>query len=215
MQSSTRYRKTADYGITFVQVMVYLVFSPLSRYFFRSVTSVSSNVGQLRKGSLLVANHQSALDPFLILTRLPFATFLKVLPVRFPTSHRIYKRYKIFALIGCYDVGSAKKEKMISLFQTRQYLLEKNTIMLFPEGKVCAKRDASNFQLGVTFLVEVAESIIFVKMVGFQRSNWLSIRNPQRQLIFSPVYEYSEEFKNIEVIKSVIENLALENSYSV
>ncbi len=214
MQSNIFSRKAVDYAITLTQIMAYVVFSRFLRYFFRSVNSISDNIGQLKKGSLIISNHQSVLDPFLILARLPFCTFIKVLPVRFPTSHEYYTKLRFFSILGCYDIGNTKKDKMANLFRTRQYLIDRKTIMLFPEGKICASNDLSDFHLGVTFFVDVAENIVFVKMVGFQRSNWLAVWNPQRQLIFSPVYEYSEEFKNIDVVKNAIDNLALENSYS-
>lgn len=202
--------KIADLFIAFNQILVYVIFSRFLRYYFRANKKVAASIGELKKGSLIVANHQSILDPFIILSHLPLKSFLRTIPVRFPTKHSYYKYLRLLAFVGAFDIGDQNRERMLGLFRTRQYLVDGKSIMLFPEGKICTNAEAGidEFQKGITFLTDVAKNVLFVRMEGFHRSDWLKIMKKRRSMAFSEICQMKGENKNPDVLREYMERLS-------
>lgn len=179
--------RAKDGVIVASQAFVYALISRVLRYYFHPDRKISASIGELRKGSLIVANHQSELDPFIILANLPLRTFLHVIPIRFPMSHEYFIRLKPLALLGAYDIGENKRERMLGLFKTRQYLTDRKSIMIFPEGHICDEETTQEFQRGLTFLTDVSRNVIFIRMKGFHRNKWLKLVHAERSMVFSEV----------------------------
>ena len=168
---------------------------------------MSDSIRKLRKGSLLIANHQSILDPFIILAYLPFRNFLKLIPIREPTCHRYAAKIPFLSFVGGYDIGSSSREKMESLFKTRQFLTDKRSVMIFPEGRICDRDKDLEFKKGVSFLTDAAENVVFVRLNGFHYQDWTQFKNFERVLVFSEVQKFQEE-QSAESIKEKIKNLS-------
>lgn len=197
-----------EVGIAVSQIIAYIFLSRILRYFFRADRRVSQTINQLRRGSLIVSNHQSVLDPFIILAHLPFRSLLKVIPVRFPTSHEYYKYLRFLAFLGSYDIGAGNRERMLGLFRTRNFLIEGKSVMIFPEGKICTGGEMLDFQKGIGFLTDVSANTVFVKMEGFYRKDWLKIQAP-RGVIFSEVQCFNGEQEDAENIRMLIKQLSV------
>jgi len=102
--------------IAVVQIIAYgILFLPL-RLLLRITRVLPENLDELSRGSLLIANHRSKMDPFVVLAHLPFFTFLRILPIRFPVHHDFMKR-RIFRytlpFLGSYDIGGTPWTKML------------------------------------------------------------------------------------------------------
>lgn len=102
--------------IAVVQIIAYgILFLPL-RLLLRITRVLPENLDELSRGSLLIANHRSKMDPFVVLAHLPFFTFLRILPIRFPVHHDFMKR-RIFRytlpFLGSYDIGGTPWKKML------------------------------------------------------------------------------------------------------
>lgn len=146
----------------------FILYIPL-RIFFRSRRVLPENIRLLDRGALLIANHQSIFDPFVVMGNLPLRVFLKLLPVRFPTDHS-YMKLPIVGLtlrfFGCYDVGATARLRMCTLLKTCDLLRSGETVFLFPEGSI-ARSEMKEFMQGIEFFIREAHLVIFVRMDGF------------------------------------------------
>ncbi|MFZ2187450.1 MAG: lysophospholipid acyltransferase family protein [Candidatus Moraniibacteriota bacterium] len=196
-----------EVGIAMVQIATYIAFSRILRYFFRADRKVSRTISQLRRGSLIISNHQSILDPFIILAHLPTRSFLKAVPIRFPVTHSYYKYLRFLALFGAYDIGADKRERMLGLFYTRDLLKSGESVMIFPEGRICAAGEMLDFQNGIKFLTDVSANVVFVKMEGFYQKDWLKFQM-LRGVIFSEVRYFNGEQEDPENIRVLMKKLS-------
>lgn len=201
----------SDAFIAFNQIVVYLIFSRAIRFFFRANRKTCASIYELKKGALIVANHQSVLDPFVIGFHLPWKSFLNVIPLRFPTAHKYYVWLPFLALVGSYDIGKDKRGKMLGLFRTRQYLADGKSVMLFPEGKICrtCTDSVDEFQEGITFLTDVTKNVMFVKMNGFHRRDWLKAWTHKRALIFGEIQNFMGDQKDPHVLRQCMDELSI------
>lgn len=167
------------------QVGAYIFLALSLRLFYRAQRSLPKNIGTLSCGSLLIANHQSLLDPFVVTANLPARVFFRLVPIYFPVHHFWISKPvlgNILPCLGCYDVGDTRKEKMLALFYTHQLLAQKKTVFLFPEGEI-SKGEIKEFKRGIEYIIQVAVNVVFVRMEGFHVA---SLRT-KRKLFYSKV----------------------------
>ena len=125
------------------------------------------------KGILFVSNHQSYLDPFLIISSLPlFGGLLSTTPVRFPTTPDYMEKHilsPVATLFGCYSIGSNQAMRMQRLIFTRDILRKGGSLLLFPQGRLLPINTLleNKYEKGVSMLFETKASIIFVKIENF------------------------------------------------
>lgn len=167
------------------QVCAYIFVALSLRLLYRAQRFLPKNIGTLSRGSLLIANHQSLLDPFIVTANLPACVFFRLVPIYFPVHHfwiskRVFRN--ILPCLGCYDVGDTRKEKMLALFYTHQLLTQKKTVFLFPEGEI-SKEEIKEFKRGIEYFIQVAVNVVFVRMEGFHSA---SMRT-KRKLFYSEV----------------------------
>ena len=200
----------SDYIIGFFQLLVYIFFAYPIRFFYRADTTIPKNINKLQKGSLLVANHQSLLDPFIILAHIPLFTFIKILPISFPTCAQVMNKpilSRILKLFGCFNIGNNNKEKMLSLFYIRELLKQRRTVFLFPEGKMIKKENIGEFQQGIQFFINECRNAVFVRMKGFNKINMKNLINSNRKLNFSYVRNFNGRKLKITNLKIILEDL--------
>lgn len=158
--------------ILVAQILFYIC----SVFFIRTATrakrTLPENIHTLTSGALLIANHQSKMDPFIVLAHLPFSTFKKIVPIRFPVHHDFMKlrRYRYpLSLLGAYDIGGTPWAKMIGLLRTKKYLDDKTTVFIFPEGKI-NQAAVGEFEQGIEMFIKDGRQIIIVRLDGLERS---------------------------------------------
>jgi 1-acyl-sn-glycerol-3-phosphate acyltransferase len=198
-----------DLVIKFNQILSYFFFYFPRRLFYNVDVSLPDNLKELKNGSLLVVNHQSILDPFDVLSCMPFGVFLKILPIRFPVTHKYMRKTlfsKVLPLLGCYDIGETAREKMGGLFFAHKLLKNGKTIFLFPEGKISKKGEISVFKKGIEFFTREAESVIFVRMDGFNKAKVPCFRK-KCNMIFSPVNKLKNKKISAEELKLFFEKI--------
>lgn len=172
--------------ISLVQIMCYVVMTLPLRLLVLARREIDPQIRHLRRGSLVVANHQWSLDPFVVLGHLPFATFLSLLPIRFPVAHKFMKNqyWQWLRLFGCYDIGATPREKMVGLYRARQLLRHHVTVFLFPEGNVNRSGQVGELQRGIEFLVTENTPVMFVRLQGFHHRGRKFLFEP-RSVVFS------------------------------
>lgn len=126
------------------------------------------------RGSLIISNHQSWSDPFLITYHLGWRNVFRNLPVHFPvTSHFMTMpliRWYLWSL-QCFNVGDTNLDRARALIRMRDLLQSKQTVMLFPEGRCI--RDSNNveeFHRGIDMLLMEDIPLVLVRVENF--NNW-------------------------------------------
>lgn len=173
--------------ITLAQIGCYLVMIIPLRLLTLTRRDIDPGIARLRRGTLVVANHQWFLDPFVVLAHLPFLSFLALLPIRFPVKHKFMRNRwgQCLRLVGAYDLGKTPREKMVGLYRARQLLHQRVTIFLFPEGNVNRTGQLGELQRGIQFLMDEKTPLMFVRLKGFhQRDAWDFLRE-KRSMVFS------------------------------
>ena len=202
-------QKTLSAPIIIVfQACAYIFMAPILRLFYRAQRIHPRNIGTLARGSLLVANHQSLIDPFIVTANFPARVFFRLLPVYFPVDHRWISMPVLRTLLscfGCYDVGDTHRKKMLALFYTHQLLTQRKTVFLFPEGRI-SKEDMREFKRGIEYFIQVAINVIFVRMEGF---HVVSLRTG-RKLIYSEVEVLKGRAFNATSLKEYVAGLEKE-----
>ena len=210
MEQSQKTLLYSDYIIGFFQFLTYIFFAYPIRFFYRAETTVSQNINKLKKGSLLVANHQSFLDPFIVLAYIPFLTFIKILPIRFPVCDKFMANpflSWLLKLLGCFNIGANSKKKMLALLYTRGLLQQGKTVFLFTEGTVIKKETIDEFRQGIQFFINECQNAVFVRMKGFNKINLRSLIRSDRKLTFSEVKNFNGEDIKTDDLKMILEQL--------
>lgn len=196
-----------DTLIVIMQIIAYLVLTPILRVAMRADCWLPKNIKNLSRGALLIANHRSKGDPFVVLAHLPISVFMRILPVRFPVDHDFMrqKRFRYtLPLVGAYDIGGTAREKMLGLLRTKEYLSRNTTIFLFPEGRI-HKENVGEFQRGLEFFLGSGRRIVLIRIDGLERSERSLLRRGNT-LHFSTVLNIQDE-KKIEAssLRALIE----------
>ncbi len=148
----------------------------------------------LQHGTLIIANHQSKIDPFLISTHVGFKNLRTMLPIRYPVTHEYIKKPFtgfVIRLLGGYSIGENSMERLQKLLYTRQLLKSGYTVVIFPEGKIVRDRDmVADFQRGVQVLFSENYPTVFVRLVGLNEKNKYQFwKNSNAYFEYSPYYD--------------------------
>ena len=129
----------------------------------------------IKHGTLIIANHQSKIDPFLISYHVGIHRLHNVLPIRYPVTPEYMSKPLtgfFIRLLGGYSVGKNSMERLQKLLYTRQLLKSGYTVVLFPEGKIVRDQDmVAEFQRGVNVLFSENYPTIFVRLTGLNEKH--------------------------------------------
>ena len=149
---------------------------------------------------IIAANHNSKLDPFLILASLPFRTYLKLIPIRFVTTQNyLNKWYHKFFLIplGCISNKPKKHKKPLEILEKR--LRAGETIFIFPRGELEKKGLKSKPKVGVVYLERYVKGskIIPVKIYISDSLSLINVikRQVKVEVTFKDIFRH-KKFKN-------------------
>jgi len=128
------------------------------------------------RGTLVLANHRSMLDPFLVTYHLGSQNWLTAVPTRYPMTS-FYARRPIIGralkMLGAYDIGKTPIERAKKLLFTRNLLHRQHTVLLFPEGKIVEEGTiVDEFQQGAKMLFAHDCPTLFVRLSGFDTSSF-------------------------------------------
>jgi len=197
-----------EYIRSLVQIMLHIIIAYPVRIFCRTERVLPTNLNILKRGVLVVSNHQSMADPFVVLSHIPLRSFLKLVPLYFPVDSEEYNRFyfkPFLKILGGYDIGGTKKEKLIGLMQTRDFLKHGRTIFLFPEGKI-NKDSIGDFQRGIEFFMQESNGVVFVRMDGFS-SYWDILIRKKPTMKFSQIYYFDTHPMCCQEVKMFLETI--------
>lgn len=199
-----------DFVIKYCQLLSYFIFYIPFKVFYAIEGDLPKDIKKIKKGSLLVSNHQTHLDPWIIMSRISLSVSIKILPIRFPVSHEYMTKQrfsKVLKLLGCYDIGGNSRENMIGFLYTRELLKRGETVFLFPEGKISRDgNEVDNLKRGIEFFVKESKNVIFARMKGFNEVKLPSFR-AKCSITFSPVQDLTVKDVDVEDIKMIFNEL--------
>ncbi len=126
-------------------------------------------------GTLIIANHQSKIDPFLISYHIGVRNWTKIVPIRYPVTPDYMSRPILgfcIRLLGGYNIGETVMARAQKLLFTRQLLRSGYTIVIFPEGKIVHDSDfVEQFKRGAHMLFSEPCSVVFVRLTGLNEKH--------------------------------------------
>ncbi len=199
-----------DWVISTTQIVAYLLAGVPLRMLYRARRIFPRNIETLERGVLVVANHQSMVDPFIIVFSLPFRLYLKMLPLRFPTAHHIFtsrwynpRFFPFLKLLGCFTIGTTSAENMHVIFYMREKLAQGYTFCMFPEGGINEAHTVKDLKRGVDFFMKHAKKVLFVRLHGF---NDAVFARSTRRIVYGEVFDPPPEM-SVDEMRSYLENL--------
>lgn len=170
------------------------------------------NAQNYKRGTILVANHQSRLDFFLIHTGIPFHRYVQMLPIYQLTAdiymNTWWKRL-FLTLGGCIPIDSTSKlRSTVGLLNLLDKIEKGNSVLIFPQGKVVKARE-TNFFSGIGYLLhKKTNPVIPIYLEGFTNINPLSflLRRHRATIIYGQqIHVKKSHYKKIAqtIMKSI------------
>ena len=144
--------------ISFLFDIVSIVVLKIFHFLFSRLTVYGKdNFKKIDGPVIIIANHSSMLDPFTMVTAIPFRYMYKVLPMRFAMNYRIYNMLLLkpfLYLWGCYPVYPKTGDLAHVLKPTIAITndLSSKSIIIFPEGKVEKNNIRPNARPGAAYV---------------------------------------------------------------
>lgn len=169
------------------------------------------NLKNLKGNMIIASNHQSELDPLLIVACLPF--FTRHFPIIYVTREKSFFMGKnwgkwkqilyggtFFRMIGAYPTYVGLKNYKLALKHHLETLKIGNSVGIFPTGKrVKNKEEIVKAKGGVSFLAQQSRApIVPVLIQGLEN---LNLKN-----VFSRKMKLTVTFGNTLYLKDIIQN---------
>jgi len=144
--------------VTQVFKITYCLFGWIIRLYFNVECKVPREILELsKKRFLIVANHKSLIDPYLIFATLPIKILLLLSPVRFFTAN-IYLKYFWQQLLlipfGCFRAYSDKKYKISGVKGGLELSDIGQSLFIFPQGKRVEDLRLIKPKIGIAYLIK-------------------------------------------------------------
>lgn len=171
-------------------VVLYVFLRP--KVTFADKKNLANSIPQ---GTLIVANHQSRLDPFFIVYHIGLRNLLINLPLYFPAASNYMRNIFLggpMRLMGCFDIGATSLEKAKGLLRIKSLLSKKKTVLIFPEGRIVARSQNPHvFEKGISFLLEQNAPVLLVRIQGLDTWSLFSLKRHQTSIHFGELLDVS------------------------
>ncbi len=160
--------------IRIVLAFTYISISRFLRWHYNAEIKVPKELLNIKKSRyIIVANHKSAIDPYLILATLPFNVYKTFLPIRFFTANVFLKHWwqRCFLLpFGSFRAYSTEG-KLSGVKGALQLSDREQTLFIFPEGKR-VKRDAkAEIKVGIGYLAQRRDFTIIPAFLNYNKGS--------------------------------------------
>lgn len=167
----------------FTQILVYSILYLPVKIFFRPQIIFEINKKSIKRGIVIAANHQSRLDLFLIFGAFPPRDFIKLIPIKGLVAEKYMDNWWKKILLTCFGTHALKegiKNSSSALLYILDKIDKKETILLFPEGKVIKEGEKVNINPGLGYLALKRKiKIVPVYLSGFRDVNIRSLIQKQ------------------------------------
>lgn len=166
-----------------IWLITYSVLNLILRLFFSVRIAVDpSLLSSPPKGALLISNHKSMIDPWIIPVMMPFRLFNNFSPIRFsgatrfnsPIRNFLYASgiipliYFLYNVIEIPQTGSTDEK----LLPFKEALLRDETVMFFPEGSIMPDSSIGEFKRGSAVLAHAANTPIIPISIRYKRGTF-------------------------------------------
>lgn len=149
---------------------------------------------------VFVANHLSEIDPFAITAYLGFEHKLALFPITFLSKKELHAHWSydwFMRLLGCVPVGYKEKaERHAVIAKMQGFAQRRETIFLFPEGRMMRNGEFGEDQGGVKILCRSSKIIVMpIRINGLEplATNFKRFMRKARRLI-GRRYQFSVMF---------------------
>lgn len=180
--------KTASRGLFWVKLvwtLSYFIYFPITRLFQRVKITIDDSFFDYDfrpdRPLIIISNHKTVLDPWLVNNSIPFKTLLKILPIRIMGSVTFTDQIaSFFNKVGLvkiayflYGVVPFKKEWTFEqkLSPLIECLERGESVMIFPEGRLNRSDGLKPFRRGLIYLYKKTGSDILPIAVNPKREN--------------------------------------------
>ncbi|MBI2046214.1 MAG: 1-acyl-sn-glycerol-3-phosphate acyltransferase [Parcubacteria group bacterium] len=154
-----------------IWLITYLILDPVLRLFFSVETTIHpSLLASPPKNALIISNHKSMADPWIIPVMMPFQLFINFSPIRFsgatrfnsPIRNFLYSIGIIPLIYFLYNVIKIPHEGTTDqkLTPFKEALLRGETVMFFPEGSIMPDGFLGEFKRGSAALAHANKTPI-------------------------------------------------------
>jgi 1-acyl-sn-glycerol-3-phosphate acyltransferase len=194
----------------FVYISTWFLIKPLLFFIFYTKYYKDKKVDELKSPFIIVSNHKSFIDPWLIGSGLSFKS--KLFPIIWLAAEKFFKMPIISLIVKAYSSLPVKKNIEIEkeLEEAVHYLKEeKVSIGIFPEGKIIFDPEKIEiFKRGVGFLYKETKVPILPIAIRFSKKfEWLDLitrRNKVSVYFGRPIYDINFHGEDLTEISNYI-----------
>lgn len=155
----TKYRKNLSEKtiISALHFNYFLIGFIVKRHFNVESKIHESIINIEKRRILIICNHLTRVDPYLVLSVLPFSVYKKLLPIRFFTANMYFKSEVVSLLLklqGCFHSHTVIN-KISGLKGGLKFSDSGHTLFMFPQGKrVRNLTESANVTIGPAYLAK-------------------------------------------------------------
>ena len=153
MQEGRRIKKFT----LFVHHVSWVLLHPLFKALYKLKVEFPQELKDTKKPFIVISNHKSVSDPWVLESTLPFSIYRRVTPLAaladqkfiIPTLKWLYKMGIIPVIYYLYDVVRLPRRK--ELHETIATIMSGRSVLVFPEGGINRKEGIRKFQRGASY----------------------------------------------------------------
>lgn len=179
----------------FPQILTFAFFAFFLKYALGIKIKGKEKLNASRRPVIIVANHSSKLDPFVVLSAMGWRYFLRFYPWKFPLAKDYAQKWwlgKPAALVGCYKI-EGRGDLNESLKETFSCIDNGFSLIFFPEGRMVRKGEISKIKRGIGYVCEKKDVDILpikIKHNDFDTKGRERIRNSE--VVFGETFSSRE-----------------------
>ncbi|MCX6713467.1 MAG: lysophospholipid acyltransferase family protein [Candidatus Vogelbacteria bacterium] len=166
--------------VNIVWIVSYFITWPITRLIWPVKMTVDKSVTKLKGPIIIISNHKSVFDPWLVPGAIPFRVFIKLLPIRIlatkdysdPTCVWLEK-FKLISLAH-YLYGAISITKSLSFEEKTDPVVNAikkgQSVIIFPEGGLNKEKTIGNFRRGVPYIYARTHALILPCSVNFTKA---------------------------------------------
>ena len=207
----------------FIYIISHFVVFFLSKIFLSVyINYEDKDFKEIKRPVIIVSNHKNSFDAWVILYSLPFRVFFRILPIRafakkrFEKSFLWDKLYRLKIIDFVYYIYNVITIPEVDSFEGKtkplvEALNNKNSILMFPEGRIILEEGVGEFKKGVVYLQDMTGTpilpcaVCYGKKTFFRRKTSVSFGKafytPKELLKNKENYLEAREYLRKEILR--------------
>lgn len=200
-----------DFIVAINQLALRILFG-WTHIFLRPKYNYKLDAANYKRGSILVANHQSRMDFFLIHTGIPLSSYIRMVPIYqliVDTYMDTWWKRIFLSLGGCIAINvNSKFKSTVGLLNLLEKVEKGNSVLIFPEGKVVRTKKMDFFS-GIGYLLHKStKPVIPIYLDGFRNitpSSFL-FRRHNATIVYGRPMQFREK-QNKKIARNIMRSI--------